>query len=149
MPDDLRRWFKISNGAFVGTVPVYGVHPFSSPLSMERRLEIYPEWREKSWIPISDDGCGNYYVLPTRGEFGDGFPVVFVEAVVDPREPGYVVASDLGHFLIFLMESELALMNSDPTELVRSPWPFDELKVVRDDPAILNFFDLRLPWDWE
>ena len=31
--DDLREWLKISNGTFVGTVPVYGVHPANSPLT--------------------------------------------------------------------------------------------------------------------
>ena len=149
MPDDLREWLKISNGTFVGTVPVYGVHPANSPLSLEVVLKIYALWREKKWIPIADDGCGNYYVMATQGEFGEGFPIVFVEAVTDHENPRYIVASDLGHFLIFLMEDELSLRQADPydpTEPPETPWPFDK-EVVHDDPAILNFHGVPLPWD--
>jgi cell wall assembly regulator SMI1 len=149
VPDDLREWLKISNGAFVGTVPVFGVHPPSYPLSMEKLFEIYPSWREKKWIPVASDGCGNYYVIPTQGEYGEGFPIVFVEAVTDYETPKYIVASDLSHFLIFLIEDEQLLMKMEPLDLLEgepTPWPFDEQKVVNDDPAILNFRDVRVPW---
>jgi cell wall assembly regulator SMI1 len=148
VPDDLRDWLKISNGAFVGTVPLYGVHPPGFPLRMEKILEIYPLWREKKWIPISSDGCGNYYLMATQGEFGQGHPIFFVEAVTDETAPRYIVASDLGHFLVLVMESELAQRDLDAveTELEPSPW-FNEQKVLHDDPAILNFHGVPLPWN--
>jgi cell wall assembly regulator SMI1 len=148
VPDDLREWLKISNGAFADTIPVYGAHPAEHPLSMEGILNIFPLWREIKWIPVAGDGCGNYYVIATQNEFGEGFPVVFIEAVTDNSTPRYIVASDLGHFLVLVMESELAQRDLDPveTELEPLPW-FNEQKVLHDDPAILNFHGVPLPWN--
>lgn len=149
VPEGLREWLKIANGAFVGTVAAYGAHPTDCPSSLEEVLEIYPLWRDRKWIPVADDGCGNYYVMPTQGEFGEGFPIVFIEAVTDYETPRYIVASDLAHFLVFLIEEELALMNIDPVEISERPqaWPFDKQIVVHDDPAILNFHGVPLPWE--
>jgi cell wall assembly regulator SMI1 len=148
VPDDLREWLKISNGAFAGTVPIYGVHHGDHPLGMEEVLRIFPSWRENKWIPVADDGCGNYYVMATQGEFGKGYPIFFVEAVTDETAPRYIVASDLGHFLVLVMESELAQRDLDPveTELEPSPW-FNEQEVLHDDPAVLNFHGVPLPWN--
>jgi hypothetical protein len=33
VPDDLRQWLKISNGALTGSVVIYGIYPNESPLS--------------------------------------------------------------------------------------------------------------------
>ncbi len=148
LPDDLRDWLKFSNGAFIGTVPAFGAYPLDAPLSMGKILEIFPTWRVKKWIPVASDGCGNYYVIPTQGEFGEGFPVVFVEAVTDKDVPRYIVASDLARFIILLIEDELALMATDPAQddPEASSW-FDKQKMLHYDPAILNFHGVSLPWE--
>ncbi|REK10795.1 MAG: SMI1/KNR4 family protein [Planctomycetota bacterium] len=146
VPDDLREWLGSVNGAFVGTVVSFGVRTSEPFLDMESILNIFTSWREKKWLPVGNDGCGNYYVMITQGEYGEGFPIVFVEAVVDHQTPRYIVASDLGHFLIFLAEDELESELSDELEIGPSAW-FDKQKVTHDDPAILRFHGIALPWE--
>ncbi len=148
LPNDLRDWLKISNGALVGTVPVYGLHRGNAPLSMERILRIFPLWRDRKWIPVAGDGCGNYYVMATQQEFGEGFPIVFVRPVSDKAPPRYIAASDLGHFLVFLMETELRndALDAADMEVEPSLW-FNKERALRDDPAILKFHGVPLPWE--
>jgi hypothetical protein len=52
--------------------------------------------------------------------------VFFVDVMEDPEELSYVVASSLGRFLRFLLESDLGDRR----------WPFDEEYVTAEDPAI-------------
>ncbi len=144
LPADLRDWLRFSNGAFIGTVPAFGAHSLDAPLSIQRVLNRFPIWRDRRWIPVASDGCGNFYVIPTQGEYGDGFPVLFVEAVIDHSVPQYIVASDFGHFLIGMMVDELNPLDDEFTEAV---WPFVEETVVRDDPEILKFHGVPLPWN--
>lgn len=75
-------------------------------------------------------------MMPTRSEFGPGYPIMFVEAQVDPDEPAYIVASDIWHFLIFLLEKEIR----------KTEWPFKRESVISQDPSIERFRDVRLPW---
>ena len=93
-------------------------------------------WKSKKWIPIAGDGCGNYYLLATSHEYGRGRPVFFVDTHEDPNEPSYLVASDLWHFMSFLLRKELG----------ESAWPFRKEFVVEEDPAIESYHGLRYPW---
>jgi cell wall assembly regulator SMI1 len=137
VPDDLRQWLRVSNAPCVGPGGLFGIGEAAPDfLNIESILGLFPAWQEKKWIPVAGDGCGNYYVVPTQHEFGAGFPVVFVESICDDEAPAYIVASDLGHFLIFILERELG----------KASWPFDEKVVVHDDPAILKFDHVSLPW---
>ena len=43
----------------------YGIPPLSRDFDTESILSLHPNWRDKGWIPIADDGCGNKYVVPT------------------------------------------------------------------------------------
>ena len=49
----------------------------------------------------------------------------------------YIVASDLEHFIRFLIEDELQLTER----------PFDKEEVLSKDPAIVNFTGVPLPWE--
>jgi hypothetical protein len=139
-PDPLREWLQLTNGPCVGPGGYFGIHPKRLELDIEHILDIYPEFLAKKWIPVAGDGCGNYYVVPTHQEYGQGFPVLFIEAVVDYLSPAYIAASDLAHFLPWILEKELC-------EIGEHGWPFDEQFVTNNDPQILSFHDVPLPWN--
>jgi hypothetical protein len=136
LPHDVRDWLKISNGPCVGPGGLYGIRPARSDLDIESILEIFPSWRESKWIPVAGDGCGNYYLIPTQQEYGTGYPVLFVDTSSTPDAPAYIVASDMGRFVVALLE----------TELGAEGWPFNEHDVTKSDPQITRFKGLALPW---
>lgn len=135
-PPDLRAWLKICNGPCVGPGGLFGIRNETRHLNIESILDVFPFWKSVKWIPIAGDGCGNYYVLPTQGEFGQGFPVLFIDTHETCESPAFIAASDLGHFLVFLLEKELG----------KGSWPFSERAVTAKDPAILGFSNAPLPW---
>jgi cell wall assembly regulator SMI1 len=136
IPADLRTWLKVSNGPCVGPGGLFGIRPNRAYLCIESRLDIFPSWKTKKWIPVAGDGCGNYYLIPTLNDYGKGFPVVFVDTIASPDSPAYIVSSDIGHFLVSLLEQELGA----------GDWPFNEKSVVQHDPNILKFKCVKLPW---
>lgn len=136
LPADLRDWLKLCNGPCAGPGGFFGIRPWRSDLDIEAILELYPEWEAKKWIPVAGDGCGNYYVMPTEQEFGPGFPVFFIEAEESRELPQYIAASDLGHFLIAILQRELNIKG----------WPFDRDFVMQSDPEITRFHSVKLPW---
>ena len=162
VPDDLRAWLKMANGP---SVPprLFGLRTRSD---IESILEIHPNWKMKKWIPIGNDGCGNYYVVPTQQEFGAGFPVMFIDTMEWSETPTYLVASSVGAFLKFFLESEIILSELVPlyktmldegawgnrlaigiNDPRRPKWPFDKQYVVERDPGILGFSKELLPWE--
>jgi hypothetical protein len=137
LPEDVREWLKVANGPCVGPGGLFGLGEIHKHFNIYSFLEMYPCWKKKKWIPIGGDGCGNYYVVATQREYGEGFPVLFVDTLVSPELPSYIAASDIGHFLIFLLERELGNM----------AWPFNEKVVTTNDPGILHFTGIPLPWE--
>jgi hypothetical protein len=136
LPNDLRKWLMLTNGPCVGPGGLFGIRPIREFLDIETCLGLYPQWKEKQRIPIAGDGCGNYYVMPTQDEYGKGFPVLFFDTIESLDVPAYIVASDLSHFLVFLLEKELGSKG----------WPFDEKEVAQKDPRITEFVGVPLPW---
>jgi hypothetical protein len=136
LPADLRNWLIMTNGPCVGPGGLFGIRPRRRHLDIEAHLKMYPSWSAKKWIPIAGDGCGNYYVVATGQECGGGYPVLFVDTSASPDIPAYIVASDLEHFVIFLLEAELGDRS----------WPFRETSVIRADPNIVRFAGVKLPW---
>ena len=147
LPEEIRAWFKIANGLFAGEIPLYGIRPRHGPVDLESELEYYPFWKRKRWLPISDDRFGNHYIVPLGGDFGPGFPVIFVETIVDETKPGFIVASDLEHFIRGMIKFEVAFEEAFPVQPMETDWPFEEEEVLREDPAILNFTGIALPWE--
>jgi hypothetical protein len=137
VPPPLREWLRVSNGPCVGPGGLFGIGAVPKHLSIQHHLSLYPEWGAKKWLPVAGDGCGNYYLLVAAHDFGAGFPVVFVEPMVDVSSPIYVAASGLWSFLDFILRKELA----------KSSWPFGRAEVVAQDPGILDVTGVPLPWD--
>lgn len=74
-------------------------------LDLLRILADYPLWREERWIPMAGDGCGNCYLLVPEPD--RSCSVCFIDTISSPSELAYLVASDLWHFLTFLLQAEL------------------------------------------
>lgn len=137
LPPMMRRWLMLTNGPCVGPGGFYGIRPMRSDLDIEGRIALFPEWRNRKWIPVAGDGCGNDYIMPTQNEFGTGLPIIFVDTTISPDVPIYVVASDLEHFLLGILQKEMGVKG----------WPFDPNHVLEFDPQITNCRDIKLPWD--
>jgi cell wall assembly regulator SMI1 len=136
LPNDLRQWLGLVNGPCIGPGGLYGIHTRRSHLDMEGFLARFPQWRASKWIPVAGDGCGNHYVVATRHEYGSGDPVLFVDTSTTPDAPSFIVSSDIGHFIVALLEQELGSKG----------WPFDKVYVTKADPAICEFYDVPVPW---
>ena len=137
LPKDVRDWLKIANGPCVGPGGFFGIQPSREHLDIDSFLSMFPSWKVRKWIPIAGDGCGNYYVVPTQNEFGNGFPVLFIDISFSTNEPSYIVASDIGHFIVSLLEKELG----------KDGWPFNKKAVIQSDPKIISFHSVVLPWE--
>jgi hypothetical protein len=92
--------------------------------------------RSSTWSTAgrtTGDGCGNMYVLITHGPLTG--KVAFIETTTDPDRIDYLVASDLWHFLRFLLARETG----------ERGWPFHAAFVQSIDPHLTDSTDL-LPW---
>ena len=137
VPAMLRTWLSITNGPCVGPGGFYGIHPRRSHLNIEDVLNCYPVWSQKKWIPVSGDGCGNHYIIPTQNEFGRGYPVLFVDVLRSGECPCFVVASDLEHFIVGTLKKEL-----DDTG-----WPFRQHETLTFDPRLSQVHGVKRPWE--
>jgi hypothetical protein len=63
--------------------------------------------------------------------------VLFIDIGSTSDAPSFVAASDIGHFLVALLERELG---SDD-------WPFNESYVAKTDPEITHFKGVAMPWN--
>ena len=137
IPNLLREWLTIANGPCVGPGGLVGINTKRDSQDAASILENYPEWQEKGWFPVAGDGCGSYYVVATRNDYGDGEPVLFIDVNEDSSQPAFLAASNTWAFIRFLLRKELN----------ESRWPYSESEVVRDDPQITSFVGVSLPWE--
>ncbi|MCX7407436.1 MAG: SMI1/KNR4 family protein [Planctomycetales bacterium] len=142
LPDDFKLWLSLTNGARVGPGAFAGIKPHDHELDIEYDYELHPEWRTLRWVPVSSDGCGNYYVIVTGQEYGKGFPIVFVDSIQGGDKPAYIVASTFMRFARFALEEEI----ENDKDNFDFPWPFDEAYMRLHDPEIVNFKGIDLPW---
>ncbi len=149
-----RDWLKTTNGPFIGPGGMVGIDTPRSIQNIEVTYERHPSWRANRWIPVANDGFGNFYVL-LREDSGLE-PVAFVDCNIDPDQISYVAASNLWTFLRFYFtkiakdfdESEGFDESEDLDdfeELYESQWPFDKDEVMKVDPDILKS---KLPFPW-
>lgn len=130
LPESLREWLKICNGACVGPGGVYGLRADFRLIDIDTIFGLYPEWEVKKWIPVAGDGCGNHYLLlPDES-------VCFFDTQCDPAKAMYLVGSSLSHFLVFLFRRELG----------EGGWPFDSMYVLTHDPEISRCGAAPKPW---
>jgi cell wall assembly regulator SMI1 len=129
LPNDLRAWLTVCRGSLAGPGGLYGVD--TAPTSIASVLDLYPDWRDRRWIPVAGDGCGNHDVLEAGAVF-------FVDTMASVDAFDYVVASGLIPFLTFLLERELGAKG----------WPFDADYVFARDPALAHVSEPSLlPWN--
>lgn len=146
LPEVLTRWLSTCNGSFAGEGGLFGAN-----LTGTRTfLDIYsyvassPSWRERRWIPLAGDGCGDYYILDASHSHFPGDAIFFVDQS-DYDALDYAVASDLP---TFLRQHLLRSLDQDP-ELDQAPrWPFDQATTLAVDPRLADLRTQRLlPWN--
>ncbi|MFI5713381.1 SMI1/KNR4 family protein [Kribbella sp. NPDC051620] len=145
-PAVLTRWLSICNGSLAGEGGLLGAN-LSGPrehLDMSFCLDLLPGWRERRWLPVAGDGCGDYYVLDASQSHYPGDAIFFVDQS-DYDALDYAVASDLP---TFLRQHLLCLLDPDP-ELDSTPrWPFDRAITLAVDPRLAELRTPRLlPWN--
>jgi len=134
VPEDLQVWLRHANGLSIGPGGLYGIQTARKGLDIEYHYRIFPQWKVKCWIPIAGDGNGNYYILDSHT---GGNPILFVDVHEDPDLPTFIVASNIWHFLAFLLKREL----NEPG------WPFRREYVILHDPSIIQYLNVRMPWE--
>ena len=135
-PSKLREWALTMNGPCVGPGGLVGIATPRRSQDLDAIYNNFPAWRHNGWIPVAGDGCGSYYVVATKGEFGADEPVLFVDVHVTTESPAFVAASDIWLFLRFLLSKELG----------ESAWPYDSAEVISADPNIAAIKNVTLPW---
>jgi SMI1 / KNR4 family (SUKH-1) len=135
LSQDVVEWLTTTNGIMRGPGAFTGV---SGPMALGTVIAFsnYPQWRTKNWFPISDDGCGNYFVsYPLEKRLGVR-PVCFVDTQADPDHVSYLAASSVWHFLYFVLSRELGDRR----------WPGDQSHVLEIDPDIRLFSEIPVAW---
>lgn len=138
IPPDFTELLKVSNGPIIGHQKLFGLTDArQGDVDILSDMKAYPNFMSSGWIPIGSDGFGNRYVIPTRQEFGEGYPVLFFDIINDINKPAYIVASDIQHFIEYLIEDELD----------NNAYIFDRTIALRYDPNLLRFKRLTFPWE--
>jgi cell wall assembly regulator SMI1 len=137
VPLALREWLKFTNGPGIGAGGVRGIRTPHPADDIERCYDLHAGWKDKGWIPIAGDGCGNYYVIVSGDAIGSRSPVFFINRHSDPMKLSYIVASDLWRFLRFYLRRDLG----------ERGWPFDREKVLLEDPVLSGCEAATLPWE--
>jgi hypothetical protein len=132
LPDDVVELLTSTNGAGGPQGGICSLREIGEYLGEET------VWRERRWIPVLKDGCGNVHLsIP----LGSRRVMVFVEAFEDKTRPRYLEASSITHGIACLLERELKLRDDQ--------WPFVKERLEREDPEIIALahqFHLPLPW---
>jgi cell wall assembly regulator SMI1 len=107
LPSQLVEWLSFCNGPCVAQGGVFGIRPDRPFLDIINHVEQSPMWRQKLWLPIGGDGCGNYYILRLDPSDAESCPVFFVDHEAGYDELSHQVAPDLWHFLHWLFTEDL------------------------------------------
>lgn len=126
-------WLSVANGADLSSADYWlshctGLTRYPTRLPDARwHLARYPEWRSRGWIPIADDGCGDYFLLGQPFQGGPSDAVMFWDQAT-PAEAGidYVISSDLWTFIVGVLE-----LRGGPTN-----WPFNDTHLLEFDPQM-------------
>ena len=98
LPEALVAWLRICNGDTLGQGGVLGARPDRQDLDIAQCRALFAhEWRDRMWLPVASDGCGNYYVLDEAGAVG------FVDTMADPASVERTIAESLGDFLTWFV----------------------------------------------
>jgi cell wall assembly regulator SMI1 len=142
-PQELCEWLYFCNGTSLVDGNFLGINRNDEPyLEIIEGYAYKQFWKEKGWIPIGEDGCGDFYVLDTKNRIKEFHPVYFVDQA-DYFTPDYVVASSLLSFLKFKITDSILYFQ----HVLEYFWPFDKEKVLAEDPDIALCVTAPLPWD--
>ena len=89
LPEELGALLTICNGAAIGPGGILGERPDRTSLDIPSVLELFPQWAALGWLPVTDDGCGDYWVLLHDGQVG------FVDTMSDSVALDRVTDPDL------------------------------------------------------
>jgi cell wall assembly regulator SMI1 len=145
LPEVLIRWLSVCNGSFAGEGGLFGANLTGSRefLDISSCVALSPSWRERRWIPVAGDGCGDYYVLDASYSHFDGDAIFFIDQS-DYDALAYVVASGLP---TFLRQHLLQSLDQDPEPDQAPRWPFDRAATLAVDPQLAEIRTQRLlPW---
>ncbi|MBG0569254.1 SMI1/KNR4 family protein [Actinoplanes aureus] len=101
LPEALVDWLRVCKGEGICAGGVFGARTDDEFLDMATYLAMFPQWQESGWLPVAGDGCGNYYVLVTSGEFTG--QVGFIDTITDPDSIAHVAGQSLWMFLRSLL----------------------------------------------
>lgn len=136
IPETMKDWLKLCNGPNVPPGGYFGIKTGINFLNIDYYWKMHPEWKEKKWIPISGDGCGNYFTICPNRAVKNDCPVFFIDIISSAEIPSYIVSSNLW---IFLKESM-------KKEIVKSRWPFQKDITLQLDPGLVEYRSENLPW---
>jgi hypothetical protein len=135
IPQAVREWLAVRNGAFIGyRLPLVsrpGVSGTSRPHFGTCRSGIHAAGSR--WQRMA---TGDYYVAASESSPEPEGVIIFVDQM-DFETPAYAVGSDMWHFLYGLASTELRSEDW---------WPFDEGTVLAVDPGLARHPSLPLPW---
>jgi len=143
LPPTLRDWFSVVNGAFCGTQGFLGLNDYR--VDSEYFLG-------RSWLPVADDGCGDYYLIDLTGPDQGDYPVFFwdhetgQEIESGALIKGYAVASNLWIFSLMFLKHEFARAGASQDVGERWHWPFDRHRTLQHDPNLARVKSAPLPW---
>lgn len=136
LPPQFRDWLTVTNAPCVGSGGFVGHCNSRKALDIESIYINYPEWKQKGWIPVVNDGSGNFYVLLGCGSQTD--IVAYVDVAESPSELAFVAASSLIKFIELFTRRESG----------EKGWPFDRDFVLENDPKLQNLQHIA-PFPWQ
>jgi hypothetical protein len=101
LPEALIDWLRVCKGEGICAGGVFGARADDQFLDMATYWAMFPQWRELGWLPVAGDGCGNYFVLVTRGEFAE--QVAFIDTISGPDSVEGIADPSLWTFLRSLL----------------------------------------------
>lgn len=145
-PQALKQWLAVCNGAHTTFGDLYGV-PTSTKGgrgTIEAIATMWNDagWLQRGWIPIANDGCGNFYVIAYDHGTRD-YAVAFIDTMENPQTLSYAVASSLLPFVAAFFLKDINLEIPASKQVI---WPFDEYWVRENDPALFEVTVAALPW---
>ncbi|MGH3327230.1 MAG: SMI1/KNR4 family protein [Streptomycetales bacterium] len=140
MPEELRAWLRVCNSSIGLHGIFYGTGHRRPDLNIEWYLDRHPYWRDRRWLPVADDSCGNHYIIDSQ-QFVPTTAAYFIDHTEGENALAYVVAASLPSLLRFLLEEDLEVPGYEG-------WPFDADYVLSKDPDLATITDpALLPWE--
>lgn len=101
LPEALVDWLRVCKGEGICAGGVFGARTDDQFLDMATYRAMFPQWRAFGWLPVAGDGCGNYFVLVTRGDFAG--KVAFIDTISNPDRIEGIAGASLWTFLRSLL----------------------------------------------